>query len=1207
VNKRVLLAYAVAVSLVLAATGGQPVQPVSAAARPVDSFLAAGGQSITVNPQVLDWGTVVPGGGPYGVGVDEVVIYVNSSSAPAPIFQTLNIVGPNASEFYVTNNGCAGQVQFGCGIWLAFWPSPGSGPRTATLQIYDDQAGSPQTVALKANVAAAGALVNPTLLNFGSVPAGTTSAPQTLTVKSTGTSALNISSLTFNGSVSLFNKLNDTCTGTSLAPGTTCTVQVTYGPNQAAYSQSSDALTVNSNSPAHATAGLFANGVGTPSVGALLSLAFGGLNVGVTSTAKVPIHNSGNANLVVSSDTITGANTSNFVIASDTCVKAAVAPADSCEIDVSAHADSAGTSYSASLTLNDNTNTSDVIALSAKGVTASDSISATSLNFGTVALGATGTRTITLSSNGPDPLSESGSYLTGASPGDFAVSDACTGASTPSGSTCTITVNLTPNTNGGIAPTATLTVNDSAGSHQVALTGAVSGSGIFYSANPLQFGIVAKGSSVTLGETVFNETGASFTISNVFPAGDTTITSDTCTGAPVANGSSCSFNVVYSPTASGPHSSQVVLVTASGTPSFPRITTTGNGLVAYPNPNPFYTTFPNTPVHGSSQQTVTFTNVGTADWVVTSVNLSDTTNFGVVPNTDQCSGKSIAPNASCTITFAFTPTKSGGFIADLSQVSNVPSWGIFPQLQGIAIMPWAGMAPTLSMGSQEVGRTVTATIAVRNIMEADLHVTGATFSGGAPPGVFSVTSQNCQLVPRGASCQIQVQFAPQLVGLVNTTLTLVDDEVSPKTVLLSGNGLQAGVCSGGILGASPSPTAGIGTNVAFYASAVCGLPLYKFLLQSPGSSTPVIVQDWGVSSTWTWETAGLATGTYTVTVQIKDQNSTTTTFDTTATTTEQLAYAPCGAATLSADHFSPSQRGGTIVLSSSTSGCGSPRYQFWILPPGSSTWLVAQLYSPSDTYMWNTTAWAPGTYMFIVWARDAHSPGTSGNVLGTWDAYASLSFTITLTPTCSLLGGQVSPAGSATWGQLVSMSVGSRNCPNPQYQFWILPPGSSTWLVAQFYSSNFMFGWNTGRYPNPWIGGTYRFVVWARDASSPGLYSNSFGSWDTYLMFSYYLQPLPCTSVNVNYQWQGPTLTLSAQATGCPNPSYEFWVLYPGASTWSLYQVYSTNPNFSFNFIGGPPGRYYFSIWARDASSSGVSSVPGYGTYDAYLEAYTDR
>src|SRR5438034_551814 len=48
-------------------------------------------------------------------------------------------------------------------------------------------------------------------------------------------------------------------------------------------------------------------------------------------------------------------------------------------------------------------------------------------------------------------------------------------------------------------------------------------------------------------------------------------------------------------------------------------------------------------------------------------------------------------------------------------------------------------------------------------------------------------------------------------------------------------------------------------------------------------------------------------------------------------------------------------------------------YQFWILPPGSSTWQVKQAYSSSNTFTWDTTGLNGGKYFYTAWARDASS------------------------------------------------------------------------------------------------------------------------------------------------------------------------------------------------------------------------------------------
>jgi len=74
-------------------------------------------------------------------------------------------------------------------------------------------------------------------------------------------------------------------------------------------------------------------------------------------------------------------------------------------------------------------------------------------------------------------------------------------------------------------------------------------------------------------------------------------------------------------------------------------------------------------------------------------------------------------------------------------------------------------------------------------------------------------------------------------------------------------------------------------------------------------------------------------------------------------------------------------------------------------------------------------------------------------------------------------------------------------CTSPLYQFWILAPGSSSWTIAQAYSSSATLNWNT----TSLAAGIYRFSVWVRDASSAGTNSNSLGSYDNFVGINYSL------------------------------------------------------------------------------------------------------
>ncbi len=286
-------------------------------------------------------------------------------------------------------------------------------------------------------------------------------------------------------------------------------------------------------------------------------------------------------------------------------------------------------------------------------------------------------------------------------------------------------------------------------------------------------------------------------------------------------------------------------------------------------------------------------------------------------------------------------------------------------------------------------------------------------------------------------------------------------------------------------------------------------------------------------------------------------------------------FVGCTNASVNTSAATPQAVGTQVQLTATSSNCPNPRYQFYLLPPG-GTWSIAQPYSNTATFTWNTAGLPAGTYRFSVWARDAISAGA-------YDTFSAFDYVLTTAP-CTSMTASASPPSSAGVGTAVTVTGAAGGCPNPSYEFWLLPPGG-IWFVAQGYSTKTTFSWSTAGKAT----GSYRFSVWARDASSSAAY-------DAFSAFQYPLtlatctamaaSASPATSANV-----GSTVTVTGAATGCPNPQYEFWLLPPGG-IWAVARGYSSNPTFAWNTAGKPQGSYRFSVWARDASSS--------ASYDAF-------
>ena len=415
-------------------------------------------------------------------------------------------------------------------------------------------------------------------------------------------------------------------------------------------------------------------------------------------------------------------------------------------------------------------------------------------------------------------------------------------------------------------------------------------------------------------------------------------------------------------------------------------------------------------------------------------------------------------------------------------------------------------------------------------------------------------------------------------------------------------------CPSVAVSSSPPFTAPVGTAVGMTAAASeCASPnpLYEFWMLAPGSSTWQLVQAYSTNAAFSWSTLGNAPGTYRFTVWARDANSPGVFGDSLGRWDSDVAFpyvltpTLCTAVSVA---FSPSAGaivGAPVTVTGTAAGCPNPRYEFWILPPGATTWQLAQAYSTSAGFNWNTTGRAAGTYRFSVWARDQSSTGTASDSLGSWDAYLAAQYTLS-TP-CSSVSASTAPPAMASVGTVVAITGTASGCPSPLYEFWILTPGSTIWQLVQGYSASATYSWNTSGL----AAGAYSFSVWARDSHSTGGSGDSLGRWDAYKAFQYALLT-PCSAVSVRFNptssVAGTTVAVTGTASGCPNPLYGFWILPPSSSTWQLAQAYSPNATFSWSTLGRAPGTYRFTVWVRDASSPGTAG-DSLGRWDAYIAA----
>jgi hypothetical protein len=205
---------------------------------------------------------------------------------------------------------------------------------------------------------------------------GTTSAARPVVVTNNGTLAVSITAAASTPTPEFASTGN--CVG-NLAPGASCTINVTFTP--AATGARSGNLTITSNATGSPhTIPLSGPGVTTP-VGAATvaasALSFPATALGATSTAqRTTLTNTGNAALTVNSVQIGGIHAADFKIgAANTCAAGSLAVNASCEIEAEFKPQSAG-SKSADVVISHGAGTASV-ALGGMGNTATSTSAGT--------------------------------------------------------------------------------------------------------------------------------------------------------------------------------------------------------------------------------------------------------------------------------------------------------------------------------------------------------------------------------------------------------------------------------------------------------------------------------------------------------------------------------------------------------------------------------------------------------------------------------------------------------------------------------------------------------------------------------------------------------------------------------------------------------------------------------------------------------------
>src|SRR5579862_1891182 len=305
----------------------------------INNFKVPGCGGPTLSPGSLTFG----GQGLGTTSPSQPVALINGGNTTLNV-SSITFTGANSGDFGQTNNCSSVGPGDSCTINVNFTPG-GLGTRTALLNVNDDGANSPQTASLTGTGVTAVTLSSSSI-SFGSVFIGSSSTARPVTLSNNQSVPLTDINITISGS-SAYTQVN-TC-GTSIPANGQCTITVTFRPTTTG--PQTGTVNINdsaSNSPQ--TISLTGSGAVALSLSPT-SLNFGTVKVGTTSAAKsITIVNHEKIAVTFSNVQITGANSSNFSIASNTCTN--LQAGANCSVSITFSPSAQGT-RKATLTLTD--------------------------------------------------------------------------------------------------------------------------------------------------------------------------------------------------------------------------------------------------------------------------------------------------------------------------------------------------------------------------------------------------------------------------------------------------------------------------------------------------------------------------------------------------------------------------------------------------------------------------------------------------------------------------------------------------------------------------------------------------------------------------------------------------------------------------------------------------------------------------------------
>jgi len=677
-------------------------------------------------------------------------------------------------------------------VTVTFAPAA-EGAANATLTLTTNDVANPTVT-----VTLSGTGIRPTIsvatsLPFGDHRVGVPGATQSLTVQNTGTGTLSITNIAKSGTGAAAYSYSP---GTLDVPqGQSGSLTVTFSPTVEGLADATLTLTTNDVARPTVTISLTGTGIRPLISVAPPSLDFGNVQVSGSSSITLAVSNTGSGTLNISNITKGGSGAAFYTFSPATLD---VPAGQSRNLTVTFSPTVEGqTDASLTLTTNEVGRPTVVVALSGYGGRPTASLSPSALAFDGVRVGATKLKTVRLTNTGRTPLVISSAPTSNST---FFTYQGPSSATINAGSFIDFQVAFAPTANISYSGTLTITSNATNSPTTLSLTGFGANPELNLNPTSIFFGDVRVGTdSAQVPVTISNTGNAEFIVQSLPVQGPFAVSLRAGDALPktVVAGSPFTFDVVFRPSAEGPGTGTVSILTDLNTTPTPKVTLSGTGTVAKIELSPVALAFGEQRVqHVSGVQPVIVTNRGAAELQITQIIFSNPVFTITAPDLPtEGNPLRIGAGEQKALSVVFNPSTLGATAGKLFIISNAFTPAAPMDLTGSGVDGQMSVTPSsVAFGQADVGGTgVQQSVTLKNVGRYPLTI--LTVHPTLDPA-FAVSGLPDGLVLQpNDTWPFTVTFAPRQRGYVSTSAVIESDAVT-NTLLnlaMAGTGVAAAV------------------------------------------------------------------------------------------------------------------------------------------------------------------------------------------------------------------------------------------------------------------------------------------------------------------------------------------------------------------------------------------------------------------------------